>query len=81
MTTTHIRESYIRANTALFSEKAKFTQYLMLDDDLLTVTTLIGDPIYMEGPHMQSMASSGTCTRNCRISPARERRSCYPGFS
>jgi len=54
ITTTHLRESYIRANTALFSEKATVTEYLMLDGDLLTVTTLLEDPVYMEEPHLQS---------------------------
>ena len=56
VTTTHLRESYIRANTALFSEKAKVTEYLMLDGDLLTVTTLLEDPAYMEEPHIQSIS-------------------------
>ena len=56
VTTTHLRESYIRANTALFSEKAKVTEYLMLDGDLLTVTTLLEDPVYMEEPHIQSIS-------------------------
>ena len=56
VTTTHMRESYIRANTALFSEKAKATEYLMLDGDLLTVTTLLQDPVYMEEPHIQSIS-------------------------
>jgi hypothetical protein len=56
ITTTHLRESYIRANTALFSEKAKVTEYLMLDGDLLTVTTLLEDPVYMEEPHLQSIS-------------------------
>jgi hypothetical protein len=56
VTTTHLKESYIRANTALFSEKAKVTEYLMLDDDILTVTTLLEDPVYMEEPHLQSIS-------------------------
>jgi hypothetical protein len=56
ITTTHLKESYIRANTALFSEKAKVTEYLMLDGDLLTVVTLLEDPVYMEEPHMQSVS-------------------------
>jgi hypothetical protein len=56
ITTTHLRESYIRANTALFSEKAKVTEYLMLDGDLMTVTTLLEDPVYMEEPHIQSIS-------------------------
>jgi hypothetical protein len=56
ITTTHMRESYIRANTALFSEKATATEYLMLDGDLMTVTTYLDDPAYMEEPHIQSMS-------------------------
>ena len=54
ITTTHIKESYIRANTALFSEKATFTEYLMLDGDILTAVTYLDDPVYMEEPHIQS---------------------------
>jgi hypothetical protein len=56
ITTTHMRESYIRANTALFSEKAKATEYLMVDGDLMTVVTYLDDPAYMEEPHIQSMS-------------------------
>jgi len=56
ITTTHLRESYIRANTAMFSEKSTVTEYLMLDGDLLTVTTLLEDPVYMEEPHLQSVS-------------------------
>ncbi len=56
ITTTHLKESYIRANTALFSEKAKVTEYLMLDGDIMTVTTLLEDPVYMDEPHLQSVS-------------------------
>jgi hypothetical protein len=28
----------------------------MLDDDLLTITTLLEDPVYMEEPHLQSIS-------------------------
>jgi hypothetical protein len=56
ITTTHLKESYIRANSAMFSEKSKVTEYLMLDGDLLTVTTLLEDPVYMEEPHLQSIS-------------------------
>lgn len=56
ITTTHLKESYIRANTALFSEKSTVTEYLMLDGNYLTVTTLLEDPVYMEEPHLQSVS-------------------------
>jgi hypothetical protein len=56
VTTTHMRESYIRANTALFSEKAKATEFITLDGDIMTVSTYIEDPAYMEEPFMQSIS-------------------------
>ena len=56
ITTTHLKESYIHANTTLFSEKAKVTEYLMLDGDIMTVTTLLEDPVYMDEPHLQSLS-------------------------
>jgi len=56
ITTTHLKESYIRANTALFSEKSKVTEFLTLDDDIMTVTTYLDDPAYMEEPHVQSIS-------------------------
>jgi len=56
ITTTHLKESYIRANTAMFSEKSKVTEYLMLDANYLTVTTYLDDPVYMEEPHIQSVS-------------------------
>ena len=56
ITTTHLRESYIRANTAMFSEKATVTEYLTLDGDIMTVTTLLEDPVYMDEPHIQSIS-------------------------
>jgi len=56
ITTTHLKESYIRANTALFSEKSTVTEYIVLDGDIMTVTTLLEDPVYMEEPHLQSIS-------------------------
>ena len=56
ITTTHMKESYIRANTALFSEKSKVTEWLTLDGDILTVTTYLEDPAYMEEPFIQSIS-------------------------
>jgi hypothetical protein len=54
ITTTHLKESYLRPNTALFSDKSTVTEYLMLDGDIMTVTTLLQDPVYMDAPHLQS---------------------------
>ena len=40
----------------MFSEKAKVTEYLTLDGDIMTVTTLLDDPVYMDEPHIQSLS-------------------------
>jgi hypothetical protein len=56
VTTTHLKESYIRANTAVFSEKSTVTEWLTLDGDIMTVTTYLDDPVYMEEPHLQSIS-------------------------
>ena len=56
ITTTHMKESYIRANTALFSEKSKVTEFLTLDGDIMPVTTYLDHPAYMEEPHVQSIS-------------------------
>jgi hypothetical protein len=40
----------------MFSEKSTVTEYLMLDDNYLTVTTYLEDPVYMEEPHLQSVS-------------------------
>ena len=46
----------IGANTAVFSEKATVTEWLTLDGDIMTVTTYLDDPVYMEEPHLQSIS-------------------------
>ena len=56
LTTTHLKESYIRPNGTMFSEKSKVTEFLVLDGDLLTITTLLEDPVYLAEPHIQSVS-------------------------
>jgi hypothetical protein len=56
ITTTHLKESYIRPNGTLFSEKAKVTEYLVINGDLLTVTTYLDDPVYLSEPFIVSVS-------------------------
>ena len=49
ITTTHMKESYIRANTAVFSEKATATEFLTLDGDIMTVTTYLVNHLRVPG--------------------------------
>jgi hypothetical protein len=56
ITTTHLKESYIRPNGSMFSDRSEMTEYLVLNDDLLTITTLLEDPVYLEEPLIQSVS-------------------------
>src|SRR5881392_4175372 len=47
ITTTHLKESYIRRNGPSMSDRAKVTEWLSRHGDYLTVTTYIDDPIYL----------------------------------
>lgn len=57
ITTTHLKESYIRPNGALFSEKATVTEFLTMQGaNMMTITTLLDDPVYLEEPLIQSVS-------------------------
>ena len=56
ITTTHLKESYIRPNGTMFSEKSKVTEYLVLNGDLLTITTYLDDPVYLSEPFIVSVS-------------------------
>ncbi len=55
ITTTHLKESYIRRNGPTMSDRAKVTEWLSRHGDYLTITTYIDDPIYLEEPFIQSV--------------------------
>ncbi len=50
VTTTHIKAGYIRRNGAPASDQAVMTQHFLRHGDLLTLTTLLDDPIYLAEP-------------------------------
>lgn len=54
ITTTHIKASYLRRNGAAFSEKATMTEYIDRHGEILTVTMILTDPVYLEEPFIQT---------------------------
>ena len=52
--TTHIKASYLRRNGAAFSEKAKMTEFIDRHGDILTITMILTDPVYLEEPFIQT---------------------------
>ncbi len=53
--TTHVKTQWIRRGVGIpGSDQSTFTTHLTLQDDLLTVTTIQDDPIYLTEPHVVS---------------------------
>ncbi len=55
ITTTHLKESYIRRNGPTMSDQVKVTEWLTRHGDYLTIVTYIDDPVYLEEPFIQSV--------------------------
>ena len=54
ITTTHLKESYLRRNGATFSDQATMTEYITRHGDFLTIVMMLDDPVYLEEPFVQS---------------------------
>ncbi len=54
ITTTHLKENYIRRNGVPRSDKATFTEHWTRHADWLTVTTVITDPAFLTEPLVRS---------------------------
>jgi len=54
ITTTHLKENYLRRNGVPRSDKAKVTEHWMRHGDYLTVVTVIDDPVFLTEPLVRS---------------------------
>jgi hypothetical protein len=54
VTTDHIKGSYLRRNGASFSDKATMLEYLDRHADILTITMILTDPVWLEEPFIQT---------------------------
>ncbi|MGH9595054.1 MAG: hypothetical protein ACRD5L_18320, partial [Bryobacteraceae bacterium] len=52
--TTHIKGSYLRRNGASFSDKATMTEFIDRHGDILVVTMILTDPVWLEEPFIQT---------------------------
>jgi hypothetical protein len=52
--TTHMKAGYIRRNGAPSSDQATMAQHIVRHGDLLTITSIIEDPVYLTEPYMVS---------------------------
>jgi len=52
--TTHIKGSYLRRNGASFSDKASMTEFIDRHGDVLVITMILTDPVWLEEPFIQT---------------------------
>ncbi len=52
--TTHFKEGYLRRNGVPSSDAATLTMHLSRHEDLLTITGILDDPVYLTRPHIVS---------------------------
>jgi hypothetical protein len=50
VTTTHLKEGWIRRNGIARSEKARLTEHWMRRDNVLTIASFLNDPVYLTEP-------------------------------
>ena len=54
VTTTHLKDGYLRRGGPQTSDMLKMTEYITRHDDILTIVTVTEDPIYLDEPFVQS---------------------------
>jgi glyoxylase-like metal-dependent hydrolase (beta-lactamase superfamily II) len=54
VTVTHLKEGYLRRNGLPRSDKATLTEHWIRNGDLLTVMTIVNDPVYLTEPFVRT---------------------------
>jgi hypothetical protein len=54
VTTTHLKEGWVRRNGLARSDKATLTEYFIRNDDYLTLVTIVDDPVYLTEPFVRT---------------------------
>lgn len=54
ITTSHLKDGYLKRGGPQTSDLYTMTEYLTRHDDLLTIVTVVDDPVYMDEPYVHS---------------------------
>ena len=54
ITTTHLKDGYLKRGGPQTSDMFTMTEYLTRHDDILTIVTVVDDPIYQDEPYVES---------------------------
>lgn len=64
ITTTHLKDGYLKRGGPQTSDMYAMTDFLTRHGDVLTITTYVDDPIYMEEPYVESTTYTIDLTSN-----------------
>ncbi len=67
ITTTHIKDGYLKRGGPQTSDMLRMTEYLTRHGDILTITTITEDPIYLDEPYVQSTTYMYDLTSNVNM--------------
>jgi cyclase len=54
ITTTHLKDGYLKRGGPQTSDMYSMTEFITRHDDILTITTVVDDPVYQDEPYVQS---------------------------
>ena len=54
VTTTHLKDGYLKRGGPQTSDMYTMTEYITRHGDILTIVTVVDDPIYLDEPYVQS---------------------------
>ncbi len=73
VTTTHLKDGYLKRGGPQTSDMYTMTEYITRHGEILTIVTVVDDPIYMDEPYIQSTTyvidpTGSTATETCDAS-------------
>ena len=75
VTTTHMKATPLRRNGVPLSDRAVMREFFVRHGNLLTLTTVLEDPVYLDAPHIISRSYEEDPTLTINVYPA----PCVPG--
>jgi len=73
ITTTHLKDGYLKRGGPQTSDMLTMTEFITRHDEILTIVTVVDDPIYMDEPYVESTTytydtTSTVATETCNAS-------------
>ena len=78
VTTTHLKENYLRRNGVPRSSKATFTEHWVLHGNYLTITHVVNDPVILTEPLVRSQSWFLDPGQRAGLFPCEYCRKCRP---